>query len=212
MENNTWMPLDLLTSRGFAKVLAKADILENSKMSMSARPLTTRYVVQQLAELGLMEEYSAHVRINQLSGGQKVKVVLAAAMWGQPHVVILDEPTNYLDRDSLAALALAIKDFGGGVVIISHNRDFVDEVCKTLWFMVDGKLEVEGEDETDEKIEEKLGPDTYTDAAGNTHKVKKDKDLTKAEIKKLTKIIKNKIKKGEELDEDEENFAIEFNL
>ena len=98
------------------------------------------------------------------------------------------------------------------MVIISHNRDFVDEVCKTLWFMVDGKLEVEGEDETDEKIEEKIGPDTYTDAAGNTHKVKRDKDLSKAEIKKLTKIIKNKIKKGEELDEDEENFAIEYDL
>merc|ERR1719409_1352501 len=212
MENNTWMPLDLLTSRGFAKVLAKADILENSKMSMSARPLTTRYVVQQLAELGLMEEYSAHVRINQLSGGQKVKVVLAAAMWGQPHLVILDEPTNYLDRDSLAALALAIKEFDGGVVLISHNRDFVDEVCRTLWFMVDGKLQVEGEDENDEKIEEKVGPDTYTDAAGNTHEVKREKELNKGEVKKQIKLVREKIKKGEELTEEETNFAIEHNL
>merc|ERR1711896_13603 len=99
-------------------------------------------------------------------------------MGGQPHVVILDEPTNYLDRDALAALAGAIKDFGGGVVIISHNRDFVEEVCRTLWFMVEGKLRVEGEEEVDEKIEKKLGPDTYTDAAGNTHDVKKDKELT----------------------------------
>merc|ERR1711907_442714 len=115
----------------------------------------------QMGELGLEEEYSAHVQLSQLSGGQKVKVVLAAAMWGQPHIVILDEPTNYLDRDSLAALALAIKDFEGGVVIISHNRDFVDEVCRTLWFMVEGRLEVEGEDELDVKIEEKIGPDTY---------------------------------------------------
>jgi elongation factor 3 len=212
MESNTWMPLEKLTKLGFAKMLAQVDIRENSKMGLSNKPLTTKFVTQQLNDLGLDAEYAAHVRIGQLSGGQKVKVVLSAAMWGQPHVVILDEPTNYLDRDSLAALALAIKDFGGGVVIISHNRDFVDEVCKTLWFMVDGKLEVEGEDETDEKIEEKLGPDTYTDAAGNTHKVKKDKDLSKAEIKKMTKIIKNKIKKGEELDEDEENFAIEYDL
>merc|ERR1711907_604931 len=194
-------------------MLAQVDILENSKMGLTARPLTTKYVTEQLQELGLEEEYAAHVRLNNLSGGQKVKVVLAAAMWGQPHVIILDEPTNYLDRDALAALALAIKDFGGGVVIISHNRDFVDEVCRTLWFMVDGKLEVEGEDELDEKIEEKLGPDTYTDAAGNTHEVKKgDKELSKAEIKKMTKVVRDKIKRGESLTQDEENFAIEYNL
>merc|ERR1711912_157595 len=211
-ESNMWMTLEKLSELGFKKMLAQVDILENSKMGLTARPLTTKYVTEQLQELGLEEEYAAHVRINQLSGGQKVKVVLASAMWGQPHVLILDEPTNYLDRDSLAALAMAIKDFGGGVVIISHNRYFVEEVCRTLWFMVEGRLRVEGEEEVDEKIEEKLGPDTYTDAAGNTHEVKRDKELSKAEIKKMSKAIKTKIKKGEELTEDEENFAIEFNL
>jgi len=211
-ENNMWMTLEKLTELGFKKMLAQCDILENSKMGLTARPLTTKYVTEQLHELGLEEEYAAHVRLSNLSGGQKVKVVLASAMWGQPHVLILDEPTNYLDRDSLAALAMAIKDFGGGVVIISHNRDFVEEVCRTLWFMVDGKLRVEGEEEVDEKIEEKLGPDTYTDAAGNTHEVKKDAVLDNKEIKKITKTIKMKIKKGETLTEDEENFAIEFNL
>ena len=212
MESNTWMTLEKLKDLGFAKMLAEVDIRENSKMGLTARPLTTKYVTEQLQELGLEEEYAAHVRINNLSGGQKVKVVLASAMWGQPHVLILDEPTNYLDRDSLAALAMAIKEFGGGVVIISHNRDFVEEVCKTLWFMVDGRLRVEGEEEADEKIEEKLGPDTYTDAAGNTHEVKREKELSKSEIKKMTKAIKAKIKKGEELTEEEESFAIEYDL
>merc|ERR1712100_241110 len=213
MEKNTWLTLEKLQEKGFKKLLAKTDVLENSKMALSARPLTTKYVVQQLAELGLEEEYSAHVQLSQLSGGQKVKVVLAAAMWGQPHIVILDEPTNYLDRDSLGALAMAIEEFGGGVVIISHNRDFVDEVCRTLWFMVDGRLEVEGEEENDEKIEEKIGPDTYIDAAGNTPHVEKEQgELSKAEVKKMTKMIRDKIKKGEELTGEEENFAIEYNL
>merc|ERR1711998_448799 len=209
---NMWLAQEKLLELGFKKMLAHVDILENSKMGLTARPLTTKYVTEQLQELGLEEEYAAHVRINQLSGGQKVKVVLASAMWGQPHVLILDEPTNYLDRDSLAALACAINEFEGGVVIISHNRDFVEEVCRTLWFMVDGKLRVEGEEEKDEVIEAKLGPSTYTDAAGNTHEVKREKALTKGEIKKLTKRIKEKIKKDERLDTDEENFAIEFNL
>ena len=55
------------------------------------------------------------------AGGQKVKVVLAAAMWNSPHMLVLDEPTNYLDRESLGALAAAIKEYGGGVVMISHH-------------------------------------------------------------------------------------------
>ena len=55
------------------------------------------------------------------AGGQKVKVVLAAATWMNPHMLVLDEPSNYLDRESLGALAEAIKEFGGGVVMISHN-------------------------------------------------------------------------------------------
>ncbi len=42
-------------------------------------------------------------------------------MWLSPHILVLDEPTNYLDRDSLGALATAIKEYGGGVVMISHN-------------------------------------------------------------------------------------------
>jgi elongation factor 3 len=59
-----------------------------------------------------------------LSGGQKIKCILASATWANPHMLILDEPTNYLDRESLAALAAAINEFQGGVVIISHNHDF----------------------------------------------------------------------------------------
>ena len=64
-----------------------------------------------------------------LSGGQKVKVVIAAAMWNQPHIVILDEPTNYLDRDSLGALAGAIETYEGGVVMITHNNEFCSALC-----------------------------------------------------------------------------------
>ena len=48
-------------------------------------------------------------------------MVLAAAMWNSPHMLVLDEPTNYLDRVSLGALAAAIKTYGGGVVMISHH-------------------------------------------------------------------------------------------
>merc|ERR1719160_678243 len=159
---------------------------------------------EKLEQLGLEEEYAGHVQISNLSGGQKVKVVLAAAMWGSPHLIILDEPTNYLDRDSLAALAGAIKEFEGGVLLISHNRDFVEHVCRTLWIMADGRLRAEGEEDVDEKIVEELGGEDTVDHMGNTVKSKREKTMTASEIKKMKKLITKKIKAGDELTEDEE--------
>ena len=50
-----------------------------------------------------------------------MKLVLAAAMWNNPHLLVLDEPTNYLDRESLGALASAINEFQGACIMISHN-------------------------------------------------------------------------------------------
>lgn len=49
--------------------------------------------------------------------------------WNRPHIAVFDEPTNYLDREALGALTQAIKNFGGGVVIISHNAEFVNAIC-----------------------------------------------------------------------------------
>merc|ERR1719316_2491103 len=66
-------------------------------------------------------------------------------MWLCPHILILDEPTNYLDRDGLGALTLAINDFEGGVIIISHNREFCSAVATEKWIMKAGRLEQEGE-------------------------------------------------------------------
>jgi len=210
-DHNQWLLREKLTDLGFYKMLVLCDEEENSRMG-ATRPLTQKFVLEQLAELGLEEEYAAHVQLSNLSGGQKVKVVLAAAMWGCPHLIILDEPTNYLDRDSLAALAGAIKEFEGGVLIISHNRDFVEHVCKTLWIMADGKLRAEGEEDLDEKIAEEQDQEDTVDHLGNTVKGNKVKTMTAQETKKMKKMITKKLKAGEELTEDEENFCIDHNL
>ena len=210
--SNAFLIEKKLEELGFHKLINLCDEQENSRMSIGNKPCTKRFVIEQLGELGLETEYAGHVQIGNLSGGQKVKVVLAAAMWGKPHLIILDEPTNYLDRDSLAALADAIRSFEGGIVLISHNRDFVEHVCKTLWIMADGVLRKDGEEETDEKIVHKEEDETTTDAFGNTVVNKKEKTLSKSEIKKMKKIVSGKIKNGETLTEEEENFCIEHNL
>jgi len=61
-------------------------------------------------------------------------------MWNNPHLLVLDEPTNFLDRDSLGGLAVAIRDFRGGVVMISHNEEFVGALASEQWHVVDGRV------------------------------------------------------------------------
>merc|ERR1712118_188752 len=106
---------------------------EDEKQAMMAglqqKALTSEGVEKHLVDFGLEVEAASHTTIQSLSGGQKVKVVLGASMWLNPHILILDEPTNYLDRDGLGALTLAIKDFEGGVIIISHNKEFCGAVA-----------------------------------------------------------------------------------
>ena len=65
-------------------------------------------------------------------------------MWQNPHVLILNELTNYLDRDGLGALVLAIKDYEGGVLIISNNKEFCDGVATEKWIMNKGYLRLGG--------------------------------------------------------------------
>jgi elongation factor 3 len=103
--------------------------------------LSRANVEQYLSEFGLEAELASHQHIQGLSGGQKVKLVLAAAMWNHPHFLIMDEPTN-LDRDSLGALAGAIKEFQGGVLLISHNNEFTSALCPETWQVDDGVVTV----------------------------------------------------------------------
>eukprot|EP01052_Picozoa_sp_SAG31_P032016 SAG31_NODE_3464_length_4244_cov_3.817370_4_plen_110_part_00 len=80
--------------------------------------------------------------LQRLSGGQKARLVLAAAMWSKPHMIALDEPTNYLDNDTLAALTHALKKFKGGVITISHNEAFVSNLCDEYWTVENGSVTV----------------------------------------------------------------------
>ena len=130
-----------LVKRGFGKMIAEYD----GKLASAAgdkKALTRANVEQYLSEFGLDSELAAHSHLKGLSGGQKVKLVLAAAMWNHPHFLIMDEPTNYLDRDSLGALAAAIQGFQGGVLLISHNSEFTSALCPEVWAVDNGAVEV----------------------------------------------------------------------
>lgn len=73
-----------------------------------------------------------------LSGGQRSRVALAAVSFAQPHVLVLDEPTNNLDLESVAALAECVKNFEGAVICVSHDQYFVTAVANEAWVVNGG--------------------------------------------------------------------------
>merc|ERR1712238_569871 len=111
MEANTWVEKDIMIKMGYIKMVQREDERQAAMAGLMTKHLTQPGVEKHLGDFGVDPESASHTQINQLSGGMKVKVVLAAAMWQNPHVLILDEPTNYLDRDGLGALVLAIQDY-----------------------------------------------------------------------------------------------------
>eukprot|EP00951_Prasinocladus_malaysianus_P046246 scaffold632968_cov45-Prasinocladus_malaysianus.AAC.1 len=99
---------------------------------MEVRPVTTAEVLKHLRDFGITEEL-ARSNVRGMSAGQKSRLVLSAAMWSKPHLVALDEPTNYIDNETLNVLVQALKSFRGGVVCITHNEAFVSQVCNEKW-------------------------------------------------------------------------------
>ena len=139
-DDTDWEPITALSKKDeyVMKMVRNFDEkLKAMQSGMDLRPLTKEEVRLHLAEFGIDEDL-AMGKIKRMSGGQKSRLVLAAAMWINPHIIALDEPTNYLDNDTLAALTKALSDFKGGVLTISHNKAFVNELCTETWNVGDG--------------------------------------------------------------------------
>ncbi|KAB8232057.1 putative mRNA-nucleus export ATPase (Elf1) [Aspergillus alliaceus] len=139
-KHNTMISRETLLELGFFKLVQEFDDHEASREGLGFRNLEPAEISKHFEDVGLDPEIANHNQISGLSGGQKVKVVLAGAMWNNPHLLVLDEPTNFLDRDSLGGLAVAIRDFKGGVVMISHNEEFVGALCPEQLHVADGRI------------------------------------------------------------------------
>src|SRR6516164_8656314 len=83
---------------------------------------------------------AADTSVKSLSGGEKARLLLGLATFFGPNMIILDEPTNHLDIDSRAALAEAINDFPGAVIMVSHDRYLIEACADRLWVVADGTV------------------------------------------------------------------------
>ena len=198
--DNAWIPRSELIE-SHAKLVAEVDMKE-ALASGQFRPLTRKEIETHCQMLGLEPELVSHSRIRGLSGGQKVKLVLAACTWQRPHLIVLDEPTNYLDRDSLGALSKAIKEFAGGVVIITHSAEFTKDLTEEVWAVLDGKMTPSGHNwvsgqGSGPRLDQKEDEEDKFDAFGNKIEIKKKaKKLSAAELRKKKK---ERMKKKKEL-------------
>ncbi|KAI9839954.1 MAG: hypothetical protein M1819_000146 [Sarea resinae] len=99
------------------------------------------------------EEYRRHLgafgitgmtglqKMDLLSGGQKSRVAFACLSLTNPHILVLDEPSNHLDIEAMDALSLALQNFQGGVLMVSHDVTMLQTVCKSLWVCDNGIVE-----------------------------------------------------------------------
>jgi len=192
----TWVSRSVLISMGYKTNVQREDEKQAAMSGLQNKQLTTPGVEKHLEDFGVLPEFATHNNLRALSAGQKVKVVLGAAMWQNPHILVIDEPTNYLDRDALGALTEAIEQWKGGVVVISHNLEFCDRVATEKWIMDAGHLRAEGGEYVDIKLEDKGEPDEIFDGAGNKIDVQKNKALSAKDLKKMIKDCEKKLKDG----------------
>ena len=97
--------------------------------------------VTQLLERFLFPSQTHGTQINKLSGGEQKRLYLLKLLVHEPNVLILDEPTNDLDTETLTILEAYINEFGGTVITVSHDRYFLNKVANKYWYIHDKQIE-----------------------------------------------------------------------
>ncbi|CAB3793381.1 putative ABC transporter ATP-binding protein YheS [Paraburkholderia caffeinitolerans] len=82
-----------------------------------------------------------HQAVSTMSGGEKARLVLCMIVWQRPNLLLLDEPTNHLDLATREALAMALNEFEGTVMLVSHDRALLRAVCDEFWLVTKGGVE-----------------------------------------------------------------------
>jgi ATP-binding cassette subfamily F protein 1 len=110
----------------FLKNIIPDNLIENNNREGTTRSFLGRIKL----------EGSAHNKlIKELSGGQKARVALVKLIFEQPHILLLDEPTNHLDIETVEALIEGLKNYKGGILLITHEPELINALESELWIM-----------------------------------------------------------------------------
>lgn len=116
-------------SQNLSTLASHMTILEN----VSSTSLQSTHTIRQVLGALNFREDAIHKPVKGLSGGERVRVALAKILVGDYHLIILDEPTNYLDLVTMEALENFLKDYIGSYILISHDEEFVQNLGATIW-------------------------------------------------------------------------------
>ncbi|HFI0351605.1 TPA: ATP-binding cassette domain-containing protein [Streptococcus suis] len=124
----------------FSQDLTSLNEEETAFVNASSTSLQDRVTVLNfLGMLGLSYN-KAQQKVANLSGGERVRLSLAKVLLTDANLLILDEPTNFLDLTAIEALERFLKEYQGSILVISHDQDFVDKVARSKWWIKDGSL------------------------------------------------------------------------
>lgn len=139
-EEKTWVRKQILCDMGYAKLMQLEDDWQAS-CAFSAKELTKENVLKHL-RCFQVDSSASQMPMGKLNRAMKIRIVLAAALWQHPHVLILDELADYVDVQEMEALRCAIDRFGGGVILVTENEQ-LRALATEKWFMDEGVLHVE---------------------------------------------------------------------
>ena len=149
-------------------------------------------------------------KIENLSGGEKVRVSFMKLIMEKPNFLILDEPTNHLDIYSIEVLEDSLEDYEGTMLIVSHDRHFLDSICNKIYYLDENGLEVF--DGNYEDYKEGIAGKAVKDSAD-----KQEKKLTYEEqkergrqVSRLKNALTKLEKEIEEIELEKENLADEY--
>lgn len=145
--------------------------------------------------------------IKNFSGGEKARLALAIIVWENPNLLLLDEPTNHLDLDMCHALTMALQNFEGAMVIVSHDRHLLRNTVDQFLLVSDGKVEQFDDDLNaysrwilEQRKQQKQDEKQSTDTNDNDKAVNKKEQRQQAAEKRATlKPLTQKLKKAEQL-------------
>jgi ATP-binding cassette subfamily F protein 3 len=136
--------------------------------------------------------------VGPMSGGEKARLVLAMIVNQQPNLLLLDEPTNHLDLEMRHALSMALQDFEGVMVLVSHDRHLLRSVCDSLWLVAEGAATVfDGDLEDYARWLSEQGSDT-SEVVSTPAVSRKDQRREQAERRKATQPLRNRVKRLEQ--------------
>ena len=140
--------------------------------------------------------------IAPFSGGEKARLALALLVYQRPNLLLLDEPTNHLDLEMREALGMALQDYKGALVVISHDRHLLRNVCDTLLLVKDGAVqEFDGDLDDYRQLITSASKSAVTEeksAGENSNAARKDKKRLEAERRQQLKPLRDKVKKLEQ--------------